>query len=373
MSSTFSEAKQPAKVSSPLTTKSLQTRQTRIARLQKNTLRTKQNAPLQINGNNPQQQQQQRNNATSVTSAHTTTNNNINNSNSNSTIIKRHLDARRLMGVPEQYQRPESPLTKPPGAPPGASLFSHRKPTMELPSTPMQQHHQTLTETRASRLHKLQRVQQQTRRRSPVMYHQSSSTTTTTNDDDITLTSVRQIVKSQVDTVGNDEKHDTTVLLQCHSTTSTSSAGGGGATGDHPHALQDEETPHELFPNDDDDNTYDYSGRDNTNTATTLYSVHKNQDDHDDHNSQNSQHSVSYAQRQARQRQREQVRLAAATKARASIVDSFVSREDYEYYKTKMDTPEMKTGVGVAAAAAAGCFLLGPVGLLVGAAAVGSK
>jgi hypothetical protein len=36
-----------------------------------------------------------------------------------------------------------------------------------------------------------------------------------------------------------------------------------------------------------------------------------------------------------------------------------------------MDTPAVKTACGVAAAATTGCFLLGPVGLLIGAAAVG--
>jgi hypothetical protein len=49
----------------------------------------------------------------------------------------------------------------------------------------------------------------------------------------------------------------------------------------------------------------------------------------------------------------------------------FLVQDDVEHYRKVVDTPLSRTVVGVAVAATTGCLVLGPVGLLVGAAAVG--
>mmetsp|Transcript_30706 Transcript_30706/g.34999 ORF Transcript_30706/g.34999 Transcript_30706/m.34999 type:complete len:731 (+) Transcript_30706:98-2290(+) len=50
---------------------------------------------------------------------------------------------------------------------------------------------------------------------------------------------------------------------------------------------------------------------------------------------------------------------------------SLISKDDVEHYRQSLDTPVVKTAAGVVAAATIGTIILGPVGLLVGAATVG--
>lgn len=85
----------------------------------------------------------------------------------------------------------------------------------------------------------------------------------------------------------------------------------------------------------------------------------------------NSQGSESFAQRKERERLEEEAREAAVKRAKAEMEGPFLKAEDVDYFHKSMDTPMVKTAAGVAAAATVGCVVLGPVGLLVGAAAVG--
>ena len=142
----------------------------------------------------------------------------------------------------------------------------------------------------------------------------------------------------------------------------------------------------------DDDDTYDYSGRDeeeinrvnNSNTYATGSRTFESQqrktgmtNDHgrdatyDDE--EDSQTSMTYSQRRDKEtrRKEEQARKQAAAAAKAGMDNPFVRQDDVEKYKQTLDRPEVKTGIGVVAAAAIGCTVMGPVGLLIGAAAVG--
>jgi hypothetical protein len=84
-----------------------------------------------------------------------------------------------------------------------------------------------------------------------------------------------------------------------------------------------------------------------------------------------SQGSESFAQRKERERLEKEAREAAVQKAKAEMDGPFIKADDMDYYQKHMDTPVAKTAAGVAVAATLGCVILGPVGLLVGAAAVG--
>lgn len=84
-----------------------------------------------------------------------------------------------------------------------------------------------------------------------------------------------------------------------------------------------------------------------------------------------SQGSESFAQRKERERLEEEARAAAVERAKAEMEGPFIKAEDMDYYQKSVDTPMVKTAAGVAVAATLGCIVLGPMGLLVGAAAVG--
>jgi len=116
----------------------------------------------------------------------------------------------------------------------------------------------------------------------------------------------------------------------------------------------------------DDDETYDYGSRSDDEPIDT------------DNQSNNSHYSLSYEQRRLKQARETKVREAAIAKAKLEMEDSggargggFIHREKVEKYRKNIDTPLARTAAGVAAAATLGCIVLGPVGLLVGAAAVG--
>lgn len=122
----------------------------------------------------------------------------------------------------------------------------------------------------------------------------------------------------------------------------------------------------------DDDETYDYgcpsedelNGADNQSTHSQVSQY-----------SHQSNYSLSYEQRRLKQAQETKVREAAIAKARHEMEDTggggFMQKEKVDKYRKNIDTPLTRTAVGVAAAATVGCIVLGPVGLLVGAAAVG--
>lgn len=97
-----------------------------------------------------------------------------------------------------------------------------------------------------------------------------------------------------------------------------------------------------------DDETYDYGDR---------------EDD--------SQGSLSYAQRRQKEQREKSARQAAVAAAKAEMEGPFMKTDDVDHYRKTLDTPLSRTALGVATAATVGCVLLGPVGLLVGAAAVG--
>ena len=91
-------------------------------------------------------------------------------------------------------------------------------------------------------------------------------------------------------------------------------------------------------------------------------------DDADD----NSAESLSYEQRRQKEAREKKARVAAVAAARAQMDNGpFVQTEDVEHYRKSLDTPIAKTAAGIVGAATLGCIILGPVGLLIGAAAVG--
>lgn len=97
-----------------------------------------------------------------------------------------------------------------------------------------------------------------------------------------------------------------------------------------------------------DDETYDYGDRDD-----------------------DSQGSLSYAQRRQKEEREKTARKAAVAAAKAEMEGPFIKTDDVDHYRKTLDTPLSRTALGVAGAATIGCIILGPVGLLVGAAAVG--
>lgn len=94
--------------------------------------------------------------------------------------------------------------------------------------------------------------------------------------------------------------------------------------------------------------------------------------DEEDIDDSNSQASLSYQQRLAREEMEMKARKEAVDAAKAEMRShKFMQKEDVENYRKKLETPVAKTVAIVSAAAFVGCVVLGPVGLLVGAAAVG--
>jgi hypothetical protein len=94
--------------------------------------------------------------------------------------------------------------------------------------------------------------------------------------------------------------------------------------------------------------------------------------DYGERDDEGSAASLSYEQRRQKEVKEKEARVAAVAAAKAKMEDGpFVQTEDVEHYRKSMDTPIVKTAFGVVGAATVGCILLGPVGLLVGAAAIG--
>jgi hypothetical protein len=94
--------------------------------------------------------------------------------------------------------------------------------------------------------------------------------------------------------------------------------------------------------------------------------------DYGERDDEGSAASLSYEQRRQKEAREKEARDAAVAAAKAKMDDGpFVQTEDVEHYRKSLDTPIVKTAFGVVGAATVGCILLGPVGLIVGAAAVG--
>lgn len=118
-----------------------------------------------------------------------------------------------------------------------------------------------------------------------------------------------------------------------------------------------------------DDDTYDYGDRDEV--INDALDEEEDDDDEDDDEDDASQGSLSYEQRKQKMEREREARDAAVAAAKAELDGPFMQQDDVEHYRKAVDTPLGRTAAGVAVAASFGCILLGPVGLLVGAAAVG--
>jgi hypothetical protein len=92
----------------------------------------------------------------------------------------------------------------------------------------------------------------------------------------------------------------------------------------------------------------------------------------------------SYAVRLRREKERRAREAVAATvakesgsgvEAEAEVEDPaespLINKDDVEHYTGSLDNPMTKVGMGVLRAVTIGCMVMGPIGLLVGAAAVG--
>lgn len=190
-------------------------------------------------------------------------------------------------------------------------------------------------------------------------------------DDEVTLTNVRQLVETAREATlkhplpgqpreSSEYYMETKLHPQSHPRLErTCSSSDEGESRLAPNLSKDSQTTpdissfYERNPRllRDDDDTYDYGARDN---ATT---------------DEGSQGSLSYTERMWRKDR--DARRAAAAAAQAEMEGPFMKHDDVEHYRKAVDTPLGRTAIGVAVAATAGCFVLGPVGLLLGAAAVG--
>jgi hypothetical protein len=162
-------------------------------------------------------------------------------------------------------------------------------------------------------------------------------------DDDATQTSVRQIMTSpqpsnQLMSRREEQQQQAEVMLAASSSSLET---------DTRQVLYNQavtSSRSSLPPRADDDDTLDYA------------------DLNDDDN------SVKYEQRRKEEeRRRSEIGFLDGQGATSPLVN----KDDMEYYRRSLNTPVAKTAAGVAIAATLGSILLGPVGLLVGAATVG--
>jgi hypothetical protein len=143
---------------------------------------------------------------------------------------------------------------------------------------------------------------------------------------------------------------------------------------------------HGAFVRDDDSSSrrdeggYDEEGQ---HDAYEFHTLESPKDDEDDDNG--SQGSMSYSRRREIEArvEEERARRKAAAEAKASDADNrnpfssmglqnpFEKNEQVEQFRKKYDTPTNRAAAGVAVASTVGFLILGPVGLLVGAATVG--
>jgi hypothetical protein len=109
----------------------------------------------------------------------------------------------------------------------------------------------------------------------------------------------------------------------------------------------------------DDERTFDYGDLDRD-------------DDSNDGSASHATRKLKEAQRRAVREQEGKDQHTPATPAIPILKElPLINKDDIEHYKKSMDTPAMKVGAGFVGVATVGCLVFGPVGLLVGAAAVG--
>jgi hypothetical protein len=166
-------------------------------------------------------------------------------------------------------------------------------------------------------------------------------------DDEATLTSVRQIMKTPASLNQPSLKDELSRVPDVLRTASSSSleADARDALRYRDRVPQSSSLPPRP---DDDDTLLDYAD---------LFARAADDDDN----------SVRY---EARKREAERRKLEEGF-IEEDLTSPLVNKEDVEHYRRALDTPVAKTAAGVIAAATVGTIVLGPVGLLVGAATVG--
>lgn len=178
-------------------------------------------------------------------------------------------------------------------------------------------------------------------------------------DDDATQTSVRQIAQQQQSRPSSSSKHhahhpptltrassssfDTEGDGSHHQTRGRSSSSFLAHSRSQSSGLARNADANSRL--DDDDRTYDYGDQD-------------------------SQSSETYEKRKERERKAE-LEKQRTDSGYVQPGEAFINKEDVEYIGKQLESPIAKTAAGVVAAGTVGCIIMGPVGLLVGAAAVG--
>lgn len=287
----------------------------------------------------------------------------------------------------------------------------HQQSSMEKATTHSESTvaYRTSKTTTAQRLVKMQRMKQARMRNESQQHPQEeqrsspeplprdlSLQNSATADDDITLTSVRQIVGNTAETAAPAES----VPLDEPGHASYSRGYDDHRYHHHGPPPPDEMTyNHDDWPEEKSDKDHVYrrstkggmgvhhsSGMNNdaSQYATASHSmqeapsyyednrlVYPNSSHNDGQHDELSQGSESFAQRKERERLEQEARDKAVEQAKAEMQGPFLKAEDVEHYQKSIDTPIVKTAAGVAVAATLGCVVLGPMGLLVGAAAVG--
>jgi hypothetical protein len=168
-------------------------------------------------------------------------------------------------------------------------------------------------------------------------------------DDEVTLTSVRQIMTTPMiqPPFLNEGMNSHSVLR-----TASSSSFEVDTRRD---MYQDvaKNYSSQLLPRADDDETIEY---------TVLNEEDKDEDDDDDISS-------TYEVRKKKERERRMRSKGSVNKP--GVPSPLVNKDDVEHFRKTLDTPVAKTAAFVVGAATVGTLLLGPVGLLLGAATVG--
>ena len=118
-----------------------------------------------------------------------------------------------------------------------------------------------------------------------------------------------------------------------------------------------------YYQTEDDEKTYDYGGRDDDSQGSTtfqqqLLEAERKAREHNTTATSMSQQSVESSSRRNGHRNRNNPPLLKTD-------------DPMEKYRQSFDSPMMKTAAGVIGAATIGCIAIGPVGMLLGAAAVG--
>jgi hypothetical protein len=135
------------------------------------------------------------------------------------------------------------------------------------------------------------------------------------------------------------------------------------------HSLQHVHGQHNSNTNnrriDDDERTFDYGDRDDDSTGSASYARRHRKE---------AERRVRLGGDTEEDKEEEQDMSNNGSKGKTSSesgVPPLLSKEDLEQYRKSMENPAMRLGAGVVGVATVGCIAWGPVGLLVGVAAVG--